>query len=151
MTTQWNIHSAVTEMDWVIERAREVQKTSISALLTMPKPLTGWITINCGKFWKKSEYQTTRPASWEICIQVRKQQLELWWNIFMRRYEKNQRLLKLLSKYLDGRRHTNPLRERAGNRTAPWPIPQCLGEFWVLPVDHLHKLWRMTVCKCPGS
>ena len=35
---------------WIIEKARELQKTSISALLTMPKPLTVWITINCGKF-----------------------------------------------------------------------------------------------------
>ena len=33
--------------------------------------------INCGKFWKTWEYQTTWSASWEICIQVRKQQLEL--------------------------------------------------------------------------
>ena len=39
------------------------RKTSISALLTMPKPLTVWITINCGKFWKRWEYQTTWPAS----------------------------------------------------------------------------------------
>ena len=53
------------------------RKTSISALLTMPKPLTVWITINFGKFWKRWEYQTTWPASWEICMQVRKQQLEL--------------------------------------------------------------------------
>ena len=53
------------------------RKTSISALLTMPKPLTVWITINCGKFWKRWEYQTTLSASWEICMQVRKQQLEL--------------------------------------------------------------------------
>ena len=35
---------------WIIEKAIEFQKTSISALLTMPKPLTVWITINCGKF-----------------------------------------------------------------------------------------------------
>ena len=35
------------------------RKTSISALLTMPKPLTVWITINCGKFFKSWEYQTT--------------------------------------------------------------------------------------------
>ena len=35
---------------WIIKKAREFQKTSISALLTMPKPLTVWITINCGKF-----------------------------------------------------------------------------------------------------
>ena len=53
------------------------RKTSMFALLTMPKPLTVWITINCGKFWKRWEYQTTWPASWEICRQVRKQQLEL--------------------------------------------------------------------------
>ena len=52
-------------------------KTSISDLLTMPKPLTVWIKINCGNFWKRWEYQTTWSASWEICMQVRKQQLEL--------------------------------------------------------------------------
>ena len=43
----------------------------------MPKTLTLWITKNCGKFLKKWEYQTTWPASWEICMQVKKQQLEL--------------------------------------------------------------------------
>ena len=43
----------------------------------MPKALTVWITINCGKFWKRWEYQTTWPASWETYMQVRKQQLEL--------------------------------------------------------------------------
>ena len=53
------------------------RKISISALLTMPKPLTVWITINCGKFWKSWEYQSTWPISWEICMQVKKQQLEL--------------------------------------------------------------------------
>ena len=53
------------------------RKTSISALLTMPKPLTVWITINCEKFFKRQEYQTTWPASWEIRMQVKKQQLEL--------------------------------------------------------------------------
>ena len=46
-------------------------------ILTMPKPLTVWITINCGKFWKRWEYQTTWSASWETYMQVRKQQLEL--------------------------------------------------------------------------
>ena len=45
---------------WIMEKARDVsRKTSISALLTMPKPLTVWITINCGKFFKRWEYQTT--------------------------------------------------------------------------------------------
>ena len=52
-------------------------KTYISALLTIPKPLTVWITTNCGKFLKRWEYQTTWPASWEICMQVKKQQLGL--------------------------------------------------------------------------
>ena len=52
------------------------RKTSISVLLTMLKPLIVWITINCGKF-KRWEYQTIWSASWEICMQVRKQQLEL--------------------------------------------------------------------------
>ena len=42
------------------------EKTSTFALLTMPKSLTVWITVNCGKFWKRWEYQTTWPASWEI-------------------------------------------------------------------------------------
>ena len=53
------------------------RKTSTSALLTMPKSLTVWITINCGKFWKRWEYQTIWPASWETYMQVRMQQLEL--------------------------------------------------------------------------
>ena len=53
------------------------RKISISALLTMPKPLTVWITTNCGQFFKRWEYQTTWPASWEICMQFRKPQLEL--------------------------------------------------------------------------
>ena len=51
------------------------KRTSTSALLTMPKPLTVWITTNCGKSFKIWEYQTTWPASWEICMQVKKQQL----------------------------------------------------------------------------
>ena len=59
------------------KKQESFRKTSISALLAMLKPLTVWITINCGKFWKRWEYQTTWPASREICMQVRKQQLEL--------------------------------------------------------------------------
>ena len=47
---------------WIIKKAREFQKTSNSALLTMPKPLTVWITTNCRKFFKRWEYQTTLPA-----------------------------------------------------------------------------------------
>ena len=63
----------IANIHWIIKKAREFQETSISALLTMPKPLTLWITTNCGKFFQRWEYQTTGPASWETCIQVRKQ------------------------------------------------------------------------------
>ena len=53
----------------IMEKASEFQKK--------PKPLTVCITTNCGKFWKRWEYQTTWPASWETYIHVRKQQLDL--------------------------------------------------------------------------
>ena len=59
------------------KRKESSRKTSTSAPLTILKPLTVWITTSCGKFFKRWEYQTTWPASWEICMQVRKQQLEL--------------------------------------------------------------------------
>ena len=67
----------IANICWIMEKEREFQKTPISALLTMPKPLTVWITINCGKFWKRWEYKTTWPDTWENFVQVRKQQLEL--------------------------------------------------------------------------
>ena len=60
-----------------LKKQESFRKSSISALLTMPKPLTVWITINFGKFWRRWEYQITWPASWETYMQVRKQQLEL--------------------------------------------------------------------------
>ena len=59
------------------KKQKSSSKTPISALLTMPKPLTVWITINCEKFLKRWEFQTTLPAFWEICMQVKKQQLEM--------------------------------------------------------------------------
>ena len=46
-----------------LKKQESSRKTSISALLTMPKPLTVWITISCGKFLKGWEYQTTLPVS----------------------------------------------------------------------------------------
>ena len=49
----------IANIRWIIEKAREFQKTSTSAFLTMPKPLTVWITTNCGKIFKSWEYQTT--------------------------------------------------------------------------------------------
>ena len=48
----------IANIYWIIEKAREFQKTSTSALLTTPKPLTVWITTNCGKYFKRWEYQT---------------------------------------------------------------------------------------------
>ena len=52
------------------------RKSSTSALLTTPKPLIVWVTTT-EKFWERWEYQTTWPASWEICMQVKKEELEL--------------------------------------------------------------------------
>ena len=43
----------IANICWILEKAREFQKKSVSALLTMPKPLTVWITINCGKFFER--------------------------------------------------------------------------------------------------
>ena len=58
------------------KKQEKSRKTSISALLTMSKPLTVWIMTNFGKFLKRWEYQTTLPASWETCMQIKKRQLE---------------------------------------------------------------------------
>ena len=48
-----------------------------NGLLTMPKPLTVWITTNCGQLFNRWEYQATLPASWGIFMQIKKQHLEL--------------------------------------------------------------------------
>ena len=58
-----------------LKKQESFRKTSTSALVTMPKPLIVWITTNCGKFLKQWEYHAMLPASWEICMQVKKQQL----------------------------------------------------------------------------
>ena len=49
----------IANIYWIIEKAREFQKNFISALLTTLKPLTVWVTISCGKFFERWEYQTT--------------------------------------------------------------------------------------------
>ena len=49
----------IANIHWIMEKAREFQKTSTSVLLTIPKPLTVWVTTNCGEFFKRWEYQTT--------------------------------------------------------------------------------------------
>ena len=53
----------IANICWIIDKAREFQKSPTSALLTTPRPLTVWITTNCGKLFKRWEYQTTAPAS----------------------------------------------------------------------------------------
>ena len=58
-------------------KSKRVPENIYFCLLTTPKPLPVWITTNCGKFFKRWEYQTTWPASWEVCMQVKKQQLEM--------------------------------------------------------------------------
>ena len=68
-------------LEWVciafsIEKARQFKKRSTSASLITLKPLTVWITTNCGIFLKRCKYQTTLPGSWETCMQNKKQQLE---------------------------------------------------------------------------
>ena len=70
----------IANIRWIIKKQESSRKTSISALLTIPKPLTICIKINCGKFLKRWAYQTTWPASWETCMQVRKQfcECEKW-------------------------------------------------------------------------
>ena len=69
------IRDQIANIRWVIEKARVPEKHLL--LLYYAKALTVWIAINCVKFFKRWEYQTTSPASWETCMQVRKQQLEL--------------------------------------------------------------------------
>ena len=61
-----------------MEKAREFQKNIYFCFIdyTKLKPLTVWITTNCGKYLKRWDYQATWPASWETCMQVKKQQLE---------------------------------------------------------------------------
>ena len=59
------------------KKQQNSRKTSTSASLTMLNSLTVWITETCGKFFKRWEYQTILPASLEIFMQVKKQQLAL--------------------------------------------------------------------------
>ena len=66
----------IANIHWIMEKAREFQKNIYFCFIDYVKAFV-WITINCGKFLKRWEYQTTWPASWETYMQVRKQQLEL--------------------------------------------------------------------------
>ena len=66
----------IANIHWITEKKQESPIKTSTPLLTMPRPLTVWITTNCGKFFKRWKYQTIWPDSWEICMQVKKQQLE---------------------------------------------------------------------------
>ena len=72
----WGTRDQIANIYCIMEKAREFQKNIYFCFIDYAKAFD-WNTINCGKFWKRWEYQTTWPASWEICVQVRKQQLEL--------------------------------------------------------------------------
>ena len=61
----------IANICWIIKKARKFQKNIYFCFIDYAK------AFNCGKFWKRGEYQTTWPASWETYMQVRKQQLEL--------------------------------------------------------------------------
>ena len=66
----------IANICWIIEKARiKLQKNIYFCFIVYAKVFV-WITTNCGKFLKRWEHQTTWPASWEICMQVKKQQLE---------------------------------------------------------------------------
>ena len=66
----------IANICWIIEKAREFQKNIYFCFIDYVKAFD-WITVNYGKFWKTWKYQTTWPASWETCMQVKMQQLEL--------------------------------------------------------------------------
>ena len=63
----------IASICWIIKK--EFQKNIYCCFIDYAKAWTVWITTNCGKFFKRCDYQTTLPASWEICMQVSKQQL----------------------------------------------------------------------------
>ena len=66
----------IANICWIIEKAREFQKNIYFCFIDYAKAFV-WITTNSGKFLKRWEFQTTWPASWEMCMQVMRQQLEL--------------------------------------------------------------------------
>ena len=67
----------IANICWIIEKAREFQKNIYVWFIDYAKASDCVDHNKFGKFWKRWEYQTIWPASWETCMQVRKQQLEL--------------------------------------------------------------------------
>ena len=66
----------IANIRWIMEKAREFQKNIYFCFIDYTKAFD-CVDYNCGKFWERWEQQTTWPASWEICMEVGKQQLEL--------------------------------------------------------------------------
>ena len=62
----------IANIRWIIKKAREFHQNIYFCFTDYAKAFV-WITTNCGKLLKRLEYQTTWPASWEICMQVKKQ------------------------------------------------------------------------------
>ena len=67
----------IANIHWTIKKAREFQKNIYFCFIDYAKAFDCVDHNKLGKFWKRWEYQTTWPASWETCMQVRKQQSEL--------------------------------------------------------------------------
>ena len=67
----------IANICWIIKKAREFKNNIYFCLMTMPKTLTMWITANSGKFFKRRACWTTLPVFWEICMQIKNQQLKL--------------------------------------------------------------------------
>ena len=67
----------IANIHWIIKKVREFQKNIYFCIIDYAKAFDYVDHTNCGKLWKRWEYQATWPASWEICVQVKKQQLDL--------------------------------------------------------------------------
>ena len=70
----------IANIRWIIEKAREFPKNICFCFIDYAKAFDVWIMTNCGNFFKRWEYQTTLPASWETCMPVKKQQNWTWKN-----------------------------------------------------------------------
>ena len=70
------VEPEIAHICWIIQKAREFQKKHVLLLYWQWQSLWLCGSKQTGKFWKRWEYQTTWPVSWEICMQDKKQQLE---------------------------------------------------------------------------
>ena len=116
------------------------RKTHISALLTMLKPLILWLTTNCGTFLKRSEYQITWPASWESCMQVKKQELEP----DMEPSAKSLQSCPTLCDPIDGSPPGSPVPGILQARTLEWAAISFSNAWkWKIKVKSLSRVWLL--------